>query len=161
MQRKIIPGVIDGQQALCCLGPEATAREAAEVMRERRVGAVMVVEHGGVLKGIVTERDLVSRLLAEGRDPGSTNLAEIMTENPETLRPDESALDALAKMQAGRYRHLPVLDGNDIIGMVSVRDLFKAVRSSLEEELHTAETLIYGEPYGMSGGAPGTAAAGP
>jgi len=154
MQRKIIPGVIDGQQALCCLGPEATAREAAEVMRERRVGAIMVVEHGGVLKGIVTERDLVGRLLAEGRDPAATRLDDIMTANPETLRPDESALDALRKMQAGRYRHLPVLDGNDIVAMVSIRDLFEAVRSSLEEELHSAETLIYGETYGTSTAAP-------
>lgn len=153
MQRKIIPGVIDGQQALSCLGPDATACEAAKVMRERRVGAVMVVEHGGLLKGIVTERDLVTRLVAEGRDADSTRLADIMTADPETLRPSDSALDALGKMQTGRYRHLPVLDGHDIIGMVSIRDLFEAVRSSLQEELHTAETLIYGETYGTSSAA--------
>lgn len=152
MQRKIFPGVIDGQQALCCLSPDSTAREAAHVMGERRIGAVMVVEHG-VLKGIVTERDLVGRLLARDRDPETTRLAEIMTADPETLAPADSALHALEKMRVGRYRHLPVLDGGAVVGMVSIRDLFEAVRRSLEEELHTAETLIYGEPYGTSSGA--------
>jgi CBS domain-containing protein len=153
VKRKIVPGVIDGQQALCCLGPDATAREAAHVMGERRIGAVMVLEHGA-LKGIVTERDLVGRLLARDRDPGATRLAEIMTADPETLSPGDSALDALEKMRAGRYRHLPVLDGGEVVGMVSIRDLFEAIRRSLEEELHTAETLIYGETYGTSSAAP-------
>ena len=146
-QMKIIPDVIDGQQALCCLQRDATACDAARVMRERRVGAVMLVEHGELL-GIVTERDMVTRLLAEGRDPKTTLLGEIMTASPETLRPGDSALDALTKMQAGRYRHLPVLDDEGICGMVSIRDLFEAVRRALEDELHSAETLIYGETYG-------------
>jgi CBS domain-containing protein len=118
-------------------------------MRDRRVGAVMVVE-GGKLKGIVTERDLVFRLLAESRDAGSTRLAEIMTAGPETLSSDDSALAALDKMRAGRYRHLPVVDGARISGMVSIRDLYEAVRLSLQEELHSAETLIYGEQYGVA-----------
>jgi CBS domain-containing protein len=121
------------------------------LMRERRVGAVMVVE-GGKLNGIVTERDLVFRLLADGRDPRTTKLAEIMTADPETLTPDDVALAALDKMRAGRYRHLPVVDGDQIAGMVSIRDLYEAVRLSLEEDLHSAETLIYGEQYGTAAG---------
>jgi CBS domain-containing protein len=123
-------------------------------MRERRIGGVMVVERGALL-GIVTERDMVTRLLAEGRDPAATRLSEIMTANPETLRPDDTALSALDKMQAGRYRHLPVLDADDrICGMVSIRDLFEAVRRSLEEELHSAESLIYGDSYGAAAPSP-------
>ncbi len=149
MTRKIIPGVIDGEQALCCLAPGATAFEAATLMRERRVGAVMVVE-GGKLKGIVTERDLVFRLLAEGCDACATKLAEIMTADPETLSSHDSALAALDKMRAGRYRHLPVVDGDRISGMVSIRDLYEAVRLSLQEDLQSAETLIYGEHYGTA-----------
>ena len=148
-QMRIIPDVIDGQQALSCLTRDATACDAARTMRERRVGAVMVVEHGKLL-GIVTERDMVTRLIAEGRSPKETPLGEIMTPDPETLRPDESALDALNKMQAGRYRHLPVVDDEGICGMVSIRDLFEAVRRALEDELHSAETLIYGETYGVA-----------
>lgn len=149
MKRKIIPGVIDGEQALCCLAPGATALEAATLMRERRVGAVMVVE-GGKLKGIVTERDLVFRLLAEGQDPRATKLAEIMTADPETLTPDDVALAALDKMRAGRYRHLPVVDGGEIAGMVSIRYLYEAVRLTLQEDLQSAEGFIYGEQYGTA-----------
>lgn len=149
MQRRIIPGVIDGQQALCCLPPAASVREAALMMRERRVGAVMIVDHGRLL-GIATERDLVFRLLARDRDPTATTLAEIMTEQPETLSPDDSAIIALEKMRAGRYRHLPVLRGEEVCGMVSIRDLYEAVRQSLEEDLHNAEALIFGEQYGLA-----------
>ncbi len=149
MKRRIIPGVIDGEQALCCLPPEATAHEAVLMMLARRVGAVMVVEEGS-LKGIVTERDMVFRLLAKERDARSTSLAEIMTPEPETLSSDDNALLALEKMRVGRYRHLPVVDAGAITGMVSIRDLYEAVRLTLEEELRSAESLIYGEQYGAT-----------
>jgi CBS domain-containing protein len=148
MQRKIIPGVIDGQQALCFLPPTATAREAAHMMQEASVGAVMVVDHGRLI-GIVTERDMVNRLLAADRDPGATSLATIMTADPETLSPEDSALAAFNKMRTGRYRHLPVLREGEVCGMVSIRDLYEAVREMLAEDLHSAETLIYGEHYGV------------
>lgn len=149
MQRKIIPGVIDGHQTLSRMPRDVTALEAAQTMRERRIGAVMIVEEGRLL-GIATERDMVFRLVAAGKDPATTRLGEIMTADPETLAPDDSAMDALDKMRAGRYRHLPVLDGDEIVGMVSIRDLYEAVREMLEEELQSAETLIYGEQYGAA-----------
>ncbi|HMR29401.1 MAG TPA: CBS domain-containing protein [Geminicoccaceae bacterium] len=147
MQRNIIPGVVDGQQSLSRLGHDATALEAAQIMRERRIGAVMIVEDDRLV-GIVTERDLVFRLVAAGLDPAQTRLGQIMTSAPETLAPDDSPIDALDKMRAGRYRHLPVLDGGEIVGMVSIRDLYEAVRAGLQEDLQSAETLIYGEQYG-------------
>ncbi len=149
MHRKIIPDVIDGRQALCCMGRGATACDAATTMRERKVGAVMVVEQGHLV-GIVTERDMVFRLVAAGKDPSTTLLAEIMTPSPQTLTPDDSAVQALDMMRTGRYRHLPVLDGTDVIGMVSIRDLYEAIRAGLEEDLQSAETLIYGEQYGVA-----------
>ena len=149
MKCRIIPHVIDGRQVLSCLPPSATAREAALMMREHQVGAVMVVE-GGRLTGIVTERDLVFRLLARHRDPDALQLSTIMTERPETLSPDDTAIGALDKMRAGRYRHLPVLRGKEVCGMVSIRDLYEAVRQVLQEELHSAESLIYGERYGIT-----------
>ncbi len=149
MQRQIIPGVIDGQQALCTLPSDATAQAAAELMAERRVGAVMVVEHGRLL-GIVTERDIVFRVVAKGRTADATTLAEVMTPRPETLSPQDSAVAALEKMQAGRYRHLPVLRDDEVCGMVSIRDIYEAVRHHLQEELRGAEALIYGDQYGAS-----------
>ncbi|MFO1036000.1 MAG: CBS domain-containing protein [Geminicoccaceae bacterium] len=149
MKRKIIPGVIDGKQLLCCLGLEDTAQAAAATMRERGIGAVLVTE-GGRLVGIVTERDLVFRVLAGGRDPASATLREVMTPDPETLRPDDSAFDALEKMRLGKYRHLPVVEGDELRGMVSIRDLYEWIRRTLEEDLHSAQTLIYGEQYGAA-----------
>lgn len=147
MQRKIIPGVINGEQALCCLAPDATAREAADLMLERRIGAVVVVDQGKLV-GIVTERDLTFKVVATGADSATTRLSEIMTASPETVRPDDLALAALEKMQNGRYRHLPVMRGDELCGMVSIRDLYEALRRTLQEELDSAESLIYGEQYG-------------
>ena len=74
-----------------------------------------------------------------------------MTYDPETLRPGDSALAALDMMRLGRYRHLPVVDGETIVGIVSVGDLYEAVRQTLEEQLQSAETLIYGEQYTLGG----------
>jgi CBS domain-containing protein len=149
MQCKVIPGVIDGQQALSCLKPDAAVLEAAKTMRERGIGAVLVVDHGRLV-GIVTERDVVYRLVAAGRSIETTLLRDIMTAGPETITPQHSALEALDKMIAGRYRHLPVLDGDELCGMVSVRDLYEAIRRSLLEDLHSAETLIFGDQYGIA-----------
>lgn len=147
MQRNIIPAVIDGKQELCSLPPDATAQQAARLLRDRHVGAVLVVD-GRRLVGIVTERDLVFRLLAPGREAADTRLADIMTASPETLAPDDTAAEALEKMRKGRYRHLPVLDGDQLVGMVSIRDLYEAVRATLQEQLKSAEALIYGDQYG-------------
>lgn len=150
MQRRIIPGVIDGQQVLCTLPPEAMAQAAADVMAERRIGAVMVVD-GDRLLGIVTERDIVFRLVAKGLPADRTPLGAIMTADPETLAPDDNALAALEKMQAGGYRHLPVMRGQEVCGMVSARDIYEAVRRMLQEELENTEAMIFGNQYGATG----------
>ena len=149
MKRRIIPGVIDGEQALCCLPRDATAHEAALLMRDRRVGAVMVVEDGR-LKGIVTERDMVFRLLAEDRDAQSTLLGR--HHDP---RPRDADLRRQCAARAGQDadRSIPPPSGRGrrrISGMVSIRDLYEAVRLTLQEELHSAESLIYGEQYGAT-----------
>ncbi len=149
MVRTVIPGVIDGCQVLCCMPKDATAQDAALMMREHRVGAAMVMEDGRLI-GIVTERDLVYRLLAAGGDASKTRVAEVMTRDPETLSPDDLALLALDKMRVGHYRHLPVLRDSEVCGMVSIRDLYEAVRQGLQEELSSAESLIYGEQYGVA-----------
>lgn len=150
MKRQIIPSVIDGRQVLCTLSKDATAQAAAALMHERRVGAVMVVEEERLV-GIVTERDIVFRVVAKSLDPAATAVSAIMTAAPETLSPSDTAMIALERMQAGGYRHLPVLQGERVCGMVSVRDIYEAVRRTLQEELDNAESLIYGDRYGATG----------
>ncbi len=146
--RKLMPDVIKAQ-TLACLPPDATARDAAILMAERRVAAVLVTE-GRVLKGIVTERDLTTRVVAAGRDPAAARLAEVMTADPDTLPPDAAAIQALELMERRRYRHLPVAAGGEVLGIVSIRDLFAVVRAHLEDEIRDREAFIFGTHYSAS-----------
>ena len=109
------------------LEPATSLVDAARRMHERRVGAV-VVQEGERLVGIVTERDIL-RAVATGAIGGS--VADVMTHGPDTIGPEESAGQAAALMIHGGFRHLPVVDGNDVVGMLSIRDL---VRVSVDDE---------------------------
>jgi CBS domain-containing protein len=109
------------------LEPATSLVDAARRMHERRVGAVVVSE-GDRLVGIVTERDIL-RAVATGAIGGS--VADAMTHGPDTISPDESAGQAAALMIHGGFRHLPVVDGSGVVGMLSIRDL---VRVSVDDE---------------------------
>jgi CBS domain-containing protein len=134
MERRIVPDVIGQRQQLLELPASATAREAARRMCERKVGAVLVTE-GGALQGIFTERDLMHRVVAAGRDPDGTRLGEVMTPDPDTVDADDHAIDALALMSARGYRHLPVLEKGQLVGIVSRRDFLGEEIIVVEEEL--------------------------
>lgn len=146
--RKLIPDVIHDQQ-LVCLAPDATVLSAATLMAERRIAAVLVTE-GDRLRGIFTERDITARVVAAGRDPERTTLAEVMTADPDTLGPDAQAIDALTLMEDRNYRHLPVAgaDGR-VLGIISIRDLFAVVRDHLEDEIKTREAFMFGSGYSV------------
>jgi len=109
------------------LEPATSLVDAARRMHERRVGAVVVLD-GQRLVGIVTERDVL-RAVATGAIGGS--VSDAMTHGPDTIGPDESAGQAAALMIHGGFRHLPVVDGNAVVGMLSIRDL---VRVSVDDE---------------------------
>jgi len=145
--RKLMPDVIKNQE-LVCLPATTSARDAAVLMAERRIAAILVTE-GRRLIGIFTERDLTVRVVAAGKDPAATMLAEVMTRDPDTLAPDASALDALDLMEGRRYRHLPVVHGSEVVGIVSVRDLFAIVRAALEDEIKDREEFIFGSQYSV------------
>lgn len=148
MHRKIMPEVVK-EQAIVHLPGSATVRDATKVMSESHISALPVIE-GGVLKGIFTERDVAKRVVAEGLNPDETVLSDVMTANPDTVAPDASASEALEKMQVNHYRHLPVVADGKVVGMVSIRDLFGAVRKQLEEDIRDRESLMFGSGY--SGG---------
>jgi CBS domain-containing protein len=132
MERRIVPDVI-GQQQLVMLPSSATVREAAICMSERQVGAVLVTRDGA-LEGIFTERDLLHRVVAPGRDPNATRLVEVMTKNPDTIEADDYAIEALSRMSERGYRHLPVLDQGRLVGIVSRRDFLGEEIILVEEE---------------------------
>ncbi len=116
------------------LPPNASVMEAARCMRERGTGAVLVAENEANLLGIFTGRDAVARVLAEGRDPGATRLAEVMTCNPDTMRPSHTAIEALRLMQDARCRHLPIVHEGHIVGIVSRGDFRGLEQDRLDEE---------------------------
>ncbi len=120
MAQRTIRMIIDKQQLLITPA-NTTVSEAARLMKQRRVGAIMVVEDDRLV-GVFTERDAVCRVLAEGRDGKATPLSEVMTGNPQTIRPDDSFVHALQMMHEGRFRHVPVTEEGRPIGMVSARD---------------------------------------
>lgn len=106
---------------LCTVDPEATVGEAATLMGERHVGSVIVLK-GGRLVGILTERDVV-RALSNSHDAPQRPVVEWMSKDPSTVSPETLVRDALRTMVDAGFRHLPIVDGDTVVGLVSIRDL--------------------------------------
>ena len=104
------------------LGPHASVRDAACVMTRANCGSVLIMEPPDILLGILTERDLMTRVLARGVDPERTTTREIMTPNPICVPPETLVSDAVVLMLERGFRHLPVVTGTKILGVFSVRD---------------------------------------
>lgn len=107
--------------------------EACRRMSERRVGSVAIIDDSGRLVGIFTGRDAVGRVLARQRDPATTRLADVMTADPQTLSPEQTAIDALRLMWDGGFRHLPLVKQGKVVGVVSRGD-FRGVEFGRHEE---------------------------
>jgi len=117
------------KEKLLTAEPRTTVREAAKLMAERKVGAVLVVDKEALV-GIFTERDAVFRVIAQDRDSGTARLADVMTPSPKTVGPDKSFGYALLVMHENGFRHLPVMQGGKLLGVVSARN---ALDPDLEE----------------------------
>ena len=115
--------------------PETTVSDAAKLMAKKNVGAVMVVENE-LLVGIFTERDVVFRVIAKGRDTQTTQLSDVMTAEPQTLDPDKTFGYALLMMHENGFRHVPVIENGKPIGIVSSRN---ALDPDLEEFVSEAQ----------------------
>jgi CBS domain-containing protein len=122
MQRGSVAGIIEGR-VLVTQPPTATVREAARVMAEKGIGAVPVVE-GRKLIGIFTERDIVAKVIALGRDVDRSRLEEVMTRRPETVSTHCPLAEVLEVMISGGFRHLPVMSQGEVVGVVSMRDIY-------------------------------------
>ncbi len=147
MHRKIIPDVVP-RRDIRAVTEKDTVLDCAKTMKDLHVAAMIVVDDAGKLIGIVTERDMVQRVLAKGLDPKTTTMADIMTRNPDTLKPDDSAADALELMRSRNFRHLPVAEDGRCVAMVSIRDLYAAVQEALQAEIHETEAFVFGDRYG-------------
>ena len=119
--------------------PQETVRDAAIGMAAHHCGSVLVAR-GDVLIGIFTERDLLARVVAAGRGL-DTQLLEVMTANPETIAADAPVGDAIRQMSEGGYRHLPVIDDERVLGVLSIRDLPFAEIAIAEKEMEDRKSL--------------------
>ena len=113
---------------------------AACAMKAAKVGAMLVVENGR-LAGIFTERDALFRVLAEGLDPATTPISQVMTANPQTISPDKPFGHAMHMMFEGGFRHVPVVEDGRPVGMVSARDALAPEMEAFESELRQREQI--------------------
>lgn len=106
--------------------PSSTVYDAIKVMADHNVGALPVTE-GDRLVGIFSERDYARKVILKGKASPTTTVAEIMTENPICVYPDQTVEQCMALMTGKAIRHLPVLEGDELIGMISIGDLVKSI----------------------------------
>ena len=115
--------------------PGTTIGQAARIMKEHRVGCVLV-EDGGKLFGIFTERDILTKLVGTGYDPAKVAIDGVMTRNPETLTPEDPIAFALQRMSVGGFRHLPLVDsGGHPVGILSVKDIVDYLAEHFPQEI--------------------------
>jgi CBS domain-containing protein len=117
-----------------------TVRTAAEEMAEHGCNSILVCD-GNKLRGIFTERDLLVRVVAAGRDAARTKLAEVMTPEPDTIGGSEPVVEAVRRMDECGYHHLPVLEDNHLLGVIALRDVPLEVMVRLQPELEQRHLL--------------------
>jgi CBS domain-containing protein len=121
--------------------PQDTVFEALQLLAEYEAGALMVME-GGRLVGVLSERDYTRKVALEGRNSRTTTVAEIMSRNVFTVSPSTDIRECIALMKARRVRHLPVVDGSTVLGMIAVRDLLDTLIAEHESTIGQLESYI-------------------
>jgi CBS domain-containing protein len=115
-----------------------TATQAVKLMCEKHVGAVVITDTQGHIAGILTERDILRRYAEHGEKLGELKVSRIMTHKVETAAPDDSVEEVLKTMTNKRFRHMPVVRGGKLVGIVSIGDMVKAM---LQEKMQEADSL--------------------
>ena len=135
-------GALVGGREVYYVRAEMSVREVAAYMTERRVGAVAVLE-GTRLAGIVSERDVMGRVVARGLDPDQTRVKDVMTKDLVVAHGPDSHEDGLRAMKQAGCRHLPVVEGDRLVGMVSQRDLLQVDLTEKDEEIRWLNAYIH------------------
>lgn len=124
------------------IGPDALVIDALKLMAEKDVGALMVMA-GGRLVGIMSERDYARKVILQGKSSHDIPVREIMTASVVTVQPGQTVEDCMAVMTNRRIRHLPVTDGEQLIGVLSIGDLVKEVIAEQEQTIKQLESYIH------------------
>ena len=127
-----------------CIAPDSTVDAAVSEMNRQRIGSIIVQEADRVV-GIFTERDVLTRVVAAGRDPKATTVREVMTSDFLFICEETSVEDAMQMMTDKRVRHLPVLQGDQLLGMVSIGDVTRWLLKVNEMEAENLRNYVFGE----------------
>jgi CBS domain-containing protein len=123
--------------------PTDSVRHAIEVMATRHVGALLVMSQGALI-GIISERDYARKVILKNRSSQDTSVGDIMTAPAVTVTPAETVHHCMQVMTEGRFRHLPVVEGGRVLGILSIGDLVKAVIEEQSEHIEQLERYIAG-----------------
>jgi len=132
------------------VAPAQSVAEAARYMTERNVGAVCVLEEDRLV-GVFSERDMMKRVIAPNRDPQATKVGEVMTPNPVVVKAGETFEKCLKVMKQAGVRHLPVVEGDKLLGLLSLRDLLQVDRDEKVEEIKLMQDYIHYVPPSKPG----------
>jgi CBS domain-containing protein len=126
------------------VSPTLSIERVTSVLAEHRIGAVLVVDNAGQLLGIVSERDIVRCLAANGVRTLEMTAGQLMTRALQVAHPDTTVAEAMARMTVGRFRHLPVLDHDTLVGLISIGDVVKARIMEQEDEVDSLKAYVAG-----------------
>ena len=123
---------------LCTVAPDATVFDALHILAKNEIGALAVIDDQGKLMGIVSERDYTRKVALQGKNSRDAKVADIMTSEVLVVSPKTRARECMAMMSSRKIRHLPVVDGDKLLGVLSIRDLLDAI---IADQKHTIEQL--------------------
>lgn len=127
------------------VSPDYSVYEALEILEEKNLGALVVVEKGGILDGIFTERDYARKIVLKGRSSRETLVRDIMTDNPIFVSPDTKIEECMMLMTNKFLRHLPVLKDGELVGIISIGDLVKFIINEKDYIIGCLERYIHAE----------------
>ncbi len=141
---KLVNQLLDSKgHDVLSIAPSASVLDAIKLMAEKGVGALIVMD-GDAMTGIVTERDYARKVILKGRSSDETPVSDIMSTGVISTRPDQTVNSCMSVMTDKRIRHLPVVEGNKVTGLVSIGDLVKAIIADQQEEIEQLEHYISG-----------------
>ncbi|MDQ2089022.1 CBS domain-containing protein [Marimonas arenosa] len=133
-----------GDARVITVAPGTSVAEAAQILAERRIGGLVVSEDGTSVVGIISERDIVRSLALRGAVCLDEKVEQMMTRNPVSCSKSETADSVLERMTNGRFRHMPVVEGDELVGIVTIGDVVKARIDELAMEKDALEGMIMG-----------------
>lgn len=131
-----------GTNDVSSIPPSASLADAAKRLCELKVGCLVVRDGAGPMVGILSERDIVRTLGVQGPECLKQRVESVMTRSVVTCNSEDSADDVLGRMTTGRFRHMPVLDGESLTGLISIGDVVKARIDALEQDYEALESMI-------------------